>query len=217
MSKVVNPLLSQDARGSVSGIQFSRNRSGCYGSRKSTSNHKTSDTVREHRSRLKLAHTTWQGLDPGLQADWQQYAGHVLTGRNAFVGAAIRCMLIGYPTPTLSPLEHFTHSRLRNLRFYDQPPPANYDWVNWSSDNSYDDRIIIYQAVPHGLATPHVRKFRYLANAGMHEAWKLIRPPYLCPWWALRIIHWEWKHGVTIAEYRGAFPTDADFWFYKDP
>lgn len=217
MARVTQPLFSQDARGSVSGIQYSRNRAGSFGSRKSTSNRKQSEAVTLHRSRLKLAHTAWLALDAGLQAAWDQYAGDVRTGRNAFVGAALRNMTFDYPVPSLSPLAPSFSNRLRNIRFARVEPFVDHHWLTWSSDDIHDDRIIVYQAVPRGLATPHVRKFRFLLHAGIHTPWVKLYPPYHCPWWALRILHWNWKHGVPIAEYRAAFPTDAQFYFVKDP
>lgn len=90
MTRVIMPLMSQDARGSVAGMQFSRNRSGNFGSRKSTSTRAQSDGATNWRANIKAAHTAWHALSASDRLSWEQAASATVTPRNAFIGCYLR-------------------------------------------------------------------------------------------------------------------------------
>lgn len=213
MSKVVMPLLSQDARGSFSGIQFSRGRYGNFGSRKSTSNRKQGDVATNHRARIKAAHTAWEALDPGLKACWETYAGPTQTGRNAFIGAALRNYLFQTAAPIESPLLGPGPTPITGLHWQAEWPVPRTPDLNWTPPSIVGGRVITYTHTPAGMATPHVRKFKYLNAVPDYFVFQECWPGYEVPWFAVRVIHWDHIRGVPIGEWAGAFDSHYDFWF----
>ena len=216
MAKLVNPLLSQDARGSVSGLQFSRNRGGNFGSRKSTSNRSQSEAVTLHRGRLKLAHSAWLALDPGLQSNWDAFAGPHQTGRNAFVGAAIRNAVVEQPAPTQNPLLGPHASMITGMEFDDDRFFPYNPGLFWDQQANQFDVVMLYLAVPAGFAVPHERKFVFTVVAEPFDfqlSWPMV---WLPPRLGLRILHWDYARGRLVGEWRANVPSDEDFAFPPD-
>lgn len=211
------PLLSQDARGSFSGIQFSRNRSGNFGSRKSTSNHKQGDVATNHRARLKAAHTAWEALDPGLKSCWDTYAAPTQTGRNAFIGATLTNLVIDLSAPTGNPLEAPAQAPITNLVYNPGVAPLWIYLIAWDWRDDPDGRIICYLRTPRGFAIPHVRQFRYW-DAGPPNV-PFLNLPNLqhLPHIALRVVYWDPTLGKTIREWRANIPTDTFYEFEPPP
>lgn len=86
MAKLVNPLLSQDARGSVAGVQYSRNTYGNFASRKSTSTRSQRLNVTNWRRHLGIAQHAWAAASDADRATWDRWARPGLTPRSVFVG-----------------------------------------------------------------------------------------------------------------------------------
>lgn len=210
MAKLINPLLSQDARGSVSGIQFSRNRSGNFGSRKSTSNRSQSETATNHRAYIKLAHTFWLSLAPALKTAWHTVAPHPLTGRNAFVGAAIRNLTMGLAPPHLNPMLFTTPNHLRNITWDAEGDVAGHNCLKWEHDGWEETYVIVYISQPRGFTMPHVHKFRYYAHPELMWVKAVIDPPWISKPAALRIVHWSRDYGRLIQEFRYVFDHTQD-------
>lgn len=103
MARVINPLLSVEARGSVSGLQFSRTRAGAHCGRKSTSTRSQAPGAVEHRATLAPAQSAWAALTHAQQAAWSTYAPHPLTGQAAYIQHHLRARAISIrpqSTPT---------------------------------------------------------------------------------------------------------------------
>lgn len=217
MARVTNPLLSQDASGSVGGVQFSRNRAGNFGSRKSTSNRKQGTVVTAHRARLKLAHSAWDDLSTGLKASWVNHAQPPLTGRNAFIGSCLTNLMIGAAPPDLPPWPIQDIPLPRYFRYRHDPPPL-YDRALSCSPNIIDDRyIILYEAQPGGPYMPHVRKFKfYSAVSAESDLWECGQVE-VGPWAAFRIVVWDAHRGISQLEIRAFFPWGADYIFEYPP
>lgn len=202
MAKVTNPLMSQDARGSVSGIQYSRNRSGNFGSRKSTSNRSQSLTVTAHRSRIKFAHTLWDGLDADYQALWNAYMGPVRTGRNGYVGAAIRSLMSGQATPSKSPLESPSAPHVYDLTAQlSEFPPNRLDFA-WDGEFPGDNRYLFYVAFPRGPSLVHVRKYRFIGSANPFSSSFQFPLAYNPPFAAVRFLNYDYARGLIAEEFR---------------
>jgi len=202
MAKLINPLMSQDARGSVSGIQFSRNHSGCFGSRKSTSNRKQSVDVLKHRSRLKRAQSAWVSLSASLKSAWEAYVGSRPLARSAFVGAQIRNYTHGSGDLSWSPLPTPSGVPITNMRAY-MPVggPARVS-ILWNPHGNAEDHYLFYLRIPRGLSVPHVRQFKYQAFADPFDQAKSINIATRVPLMALRVVHWDYFRGVLIEEFR---------------
>lgn len=203
MSKLLNPLLSQDARGSVAGVQFSRNRSGCFGSRKSTSNRKQGDVATAQRALLKLAHSAWSAIGTDLQTQWEAHAPATMTGRNAFIGAQIRNFTYNGPVLSLNPLEGPIAGRIRNMRAQMQAAPMPPLRIQWNFKFNEDDVLLFYFKPPPGPHLVHTRKYKFMDYAYPIDIWKILYPAPIWPFGAIRVIHWDYKRGKLIGDHRG--------------
>jgi hypothetical protein len=90
MPKVVAPLLSQSAVGTLGGLLY---RSGTYGpivSRSSSSPALRTPAQSAHRGALRRAHDAWLTLTPLEQSSWLIFAGPHETARNVYTAAFIR-------------------------------------------------------------------------------------------------------------------------------
>lgn len=213
MARVTMPLLSQDARGSVSGIQFSRNRAGNFGSRKSTSNHKQGTVVTAHRARLKLAHSAWEDLSTALKTNWEEFAPLTQTGRNAFVGAALRNLMIDQPPPTLSPLRAPTRPPITGLRYTRGTDPTWIFALEWDFRAGDGTQVICYLRTPRGFAVPHVRQFAYYDDRAVTSSFIVLPKLQTLERIAIRVIHLEQPTGLVYREWRANIPTNAHYSF----
>lgn len=202
MAKVTNPLMSQDARGSVAGVQYSRNRSGNFGSRKSTSNRKQSPDVVQHRARIKRAHTRWTSITQALRDAWEAYAPITIGGRAAFVGAQIRNYTMDPVDLTLSPIDAPPRSTPNDLVAKMTSLGPDRLTLTWDLQANDQDAILLYAAYPRGPYMPHVRKFKFLDYAEPFDETITHLVAYVPPFTAVRIIHWDYFRGVTLSEWR---------------
>lgn len=162
MAKVTNPLMSQDARGSVSGIQFSRNRSGNFGSRKSTSTRAQGDPVLAQRALLKTAHSKWLNALPLVRDSWDAFAPPPLTGRNWFIGCQLRLLAAGEDAPPVIPNRNFDTTKTEEF-YWVQNQPGPDDYFLAPKNSVPTDGLMILSVSPQEThALPHVRKYSFV-------------------------------------------------------
>lgn len=202
MAKLTNPLMSQDARGSVSGVQFSANTSGSFASRKSTGTRAQRGESTNWRGQIKTAHTAWLALSAELQAQWAEVATPTQTARNAFIGAYLRNLMIAHPVFTKSPLQTPIADVFSNLKARNFPGSPPWISVSYSMRAPQDDALIGYWAIPAGTSLPHVRKFTFSTHSHGFDGGFNAVIPYLPPITALRLLHWDHTNGRIIREYR---------------
>lgn len=210
MSKLVNPLLSQDARGSVSGIQFSRNRAGSFASRKSTSTRAQGEGPTNFRAQIKRAHTAWNSLSSSLKQSWETYAHARETGRNAFIGCCLRLFSAGQAAPDVSP-----------LTAAEGPMPYDFHWdadvfgpgtdqLTWEPPSFNGDWAIFSFAPMYAAKIPHVRKFSFFSAALTLDQNDIFTTTWHPPWLALRVQVAQRHSGVLLFDRRWVFDPTQD-------
>lgn len=202
MAKLVHPLLSQDARGSLAGVQYSRNRSGSFGSRKSTSNRHQGDVATAHRTRIKTAHTAWTALSSQLKSHWEEFSGGRPTGRNAFIGATLTNLTIAYPPPAQSPLDPPPLGPPHSFIYWPDYFGFFFHIITWTKA-AYDvRRLLVYYRQDTAPSIPHVRKMPFYNHQDVDFQIASLYPSWLPEYAALRVRVWDPLRGRCDAEWR---------------
>ena len=95
-------MMSVEAHGAISGIEFRQTRYGSVVGRKSTATYQSTPLQQKTRGRLIAAHRAWETLTDAARAAWNAHATHPATGRNTFIAMWLRFTLTGV-TPLLRP------------------------------------------------------------------------------------------------------------------
>lgn len=210
MARVTMPLLSQDARGSVSGVQFSRNRSGNFGSRKSTSTRAQSDRVTNWRAKLKEAHSAWLNLSEQLRSSWEAYAGPTQTGRNAFVGACLRLFSAGLDAPSVDPRTPASNYTVQsyNWRKLDHAPPTGK--IVLQPPAARTEHLFLSWAHTYRDSMPHLRKFFFVGSHDQIVPTWFFTAPFYTPLLAIRLSVVQTLTGILLADYRWVIDPDVN-------
>jgi hypothetical protein len=205
MPRVIGPLLSESAEGTLGGLLF---RSGTYGqiiSRSSSSPAIRTPRQSEQRGALKRAHNSWDTLSPEHQSAWSEYAASPLTGRNTYIAAHIRCSMFG-SIPDPWPGYPIDCGYLTALDAYMAPPmpgsrPLLYlSWVPHLSSGAVLN--IFTHSTWSNRALPKPSKFKWLGAAnladGNYSEYLQIRAPVV---W-VRLEQIDLPSGALMAKYQ---------------
>lgn len=165
MAKVLQPLHSAQASGSIAGVQYSRNAAGAFASRKSTSTRADNAGALEYRSMLGSAHHAFDALTDAQRATWAFPDDTAVTARQRFLTLYLAKSARGLTLPIARPSNrgYFAVTELNLARgapiqdtftaswLMAAPLPGLVDYVASSSYGSGYD--------------PHPRKF-HLAGTG---------------------------------------------------
>jgi len=161
VTRVLNPLMSQDARGSVAGTQFSSNVTGPHAGRKSTSTPASGDRVLEYRSQMGKAHHAFNALTPGQAASWDLTPDTPVKPREHFVklylarAARSLTQFTDYPGPAGPAAIAF----LESLR---APAPGTWLDFSWLMDRPASAHVdIISRCTSRCSWDGHPRKFTW--------------------------------------------------------
>lgn len=161
MARVTNPLLSTSATGSIGGTQYSRNRSGAFVSRKSTGTYSQKPGPIALRALFARASHAWRDQPPDVHAGWDHIAPYPHTGRQLYIGCAIRLMKNGFPPPIESPVVPYPSGTCTNFALAPGDLPPHYPELNWDYTPSLSDYLSMAWSTTSSYATPHVRKFKW--------------------------------------------------------
>jgi hypothetical protein len=199
--KVKTPCMCEEAHGALGGVEFKTGNYGNVVSRRSISSYGQSPKQLLHRSRLKLAQAAWSALNPGLQAAWNEYARAPLTGRNAFVGAALRNLTIGFATPSQSPLFSVQLAKPKKFLIYQQPYALKNASVNWSASPGSPHWLLIYKKNTPGPTHANSKKLVYVGHALGTQTYYSLGTPAPAKYTTLLVIVWDPVHGVEIEKH----------------
>lgn len=209
MARVVGPLHSVSAAGSVGGVQFSQNRSGSHCGRKSTSTRAQNERAILYRSKMPLAQHAWRDLAPVIQAQWNSLATPTQSGRNLYIGSALRCLMAGFNTPSQAPAPPPTRGDLTGLRYVPRSPYTGIGDLLFSPDSPWNDYLLIYTASNVRDTMPHVRKFRFYKKIMLDWLGDPIQAALFTPRFAMRILLFRPSSGYIFREWRGIIDGDT--------
>lgn len=210
MARVVSPLHSADARGTVAGIQFSRNRSGNFATRRSSGTYPQRGDSVNQRAIMAHAAAAWRDKPPRTQAAWDAHAPYPHTGRQHFIGAAMRLISMQLDPPRHAPLQDPQLSTQSNFRFFYRFPPHVVSVIDWDQDGYPDHWWALHLAPLATYGRPHVRKFKLYAQARASTR-RLPFPAELIPnYWAVRLVKVDPQIGLILQELRWTFTADED-------
>jgi hypothetical protein len=205
VAKAKNPLFSLEAHGALGGIEF---RTGNYGnvvSRRSISAHGQSQAQYSHRAHIKHAHSSWMSQPPSIKDAWNAYATPPLTGRMAYIGAAIRNFAIGLAAPMYSPLDPDIFATPYNFALFGAPPPPPGGRLVWIANLLDTNKILIYLRNTPGPTMPNKRKFTFIASVSASTMLYDLPYPAPTPFGAIRIVYWDPIHGHEFWTIGGRF------------
>ncbi len=205
MARLIMPLMSQDARGSVAGIQYSSNRSGCFGSRKSTSTRAQAGGATNWRANIKAAHTAWHALSEPLRTAWAAIAPAPLTGRNLYIGCALRLLSIGAPAPTADPRSAPARPGIHSFHWNPDTPSEHTHELTFSPRFGQLIEVVCSVHPTWTPSIPHVRKFSFIASHNVDPPYVLLPLILFAPYLALRVQWLDWNYGLLLGERRFVF------------
>jgi hypothetical protein len=137
------PMMSVEARGAISGVEFRQTHCGAVVGRKSTASYQSTPLQMKTRGRLIGAHRAWELLTDSQRSAWNAHATYPATGRNTYIAMWVRFSAIGKPKITI-PLTPLPQNPLTNLRITTSlANPQEID-VEWDSPQPFYDLIAIY-------------------------------------------------------------------------
>ena len=191
MTKVLNPLMSSEASGSVGGLEFKRSRAGNVVGRKSTSTFQQSRATCDARAALGRARAAWTAQSAAARAAWERLATPHQTARNAFTAAYCRLAPAGLEA-SLAPHLAAHSPTPKKITAYCYSSGVPYYRISGTRTNDPFTRYLLYTAPgpAHG-ARPHDRKFAYLQHAGTHlssfDVPMRLHPAV--PWMRVKLVH----------------------------
>jgi len=210
MARVLLPLHSLDARGSVAGIQFSRNRAGPFASRKSTSTYSQKPGSVAQRALFARASHAWPDVSAAHKQNWEALAPYPHTGRQLYIGCALRTLAVDMGTPIYPPQYDIHTSTLTNFRYEKPLYPYSHPVLWWDHSGYHWHRLLIYSVPLETHAYPHVRKFKFYRDkevgAGGIALPELVNPNL----WAIRILTIHPAVGYPLFELRWTCTADED-------
>lgn len=164
MARVVSPLLSQEARGSITGLQFSRNPSGPTVGRKSLATYRETQSQHLARNHLATAHHFWTSLPQAAKDQWALHSRPGLTARQIFITRFARFLRFGITDPPQEP--NGSDPAPLPYAFYWKPNffgPGQHrlSWTTTGPQTAYYALYLADTCHPH---IPHVRKLIYRAS-----------------------------------------------------
>ena len=155
-------MMSIEARGAISGVEFRQTRCGSVVGRKSTASYQSTPLQQATRGRLIAAHRAWETLTDAARAAWNAHATHPATGRNTYVSMWLRFTMaslvplsspgIAIPPDPLTELTIFTHVLVPNTLYLQKAYMP-----------SFNDLLIVYcYPTFSGRTLPTLSKMRYL-------------------------------------------------------
>lgn len=202
MTKLIMPLLSQDARGSVSGIQFSRNRSGCFGSRKSTSTRAQKGESTNWRATIKRAHSAFDALTDAEKLSWAAWTPPGQTVRSHYIGSYLRLATTAQlPDPTHP--SRTLRATLKNIVLIAPTPPSTTWFMSWG----YDGDSSSWMRVQHHASWgdfPHIhdRKWRVVIGRPTDLRSASFKISARAPYHQFLISTYDWRTGKSLWQVR---------------
>lgn len=199
--KVKMPMMSVEARGAISGIEF---RQGIYGpmvGKKSSATHQNTIMGLLHRSRLAPAHRAWEVLTDSNRAAWCAHATHPATGRNTFLAMCIRFTQAG-EIPLTSPEPSDPPDPLKNLVIYPQALFNHAFQIQWTFNPLYDDLYNIFILPSYsGRQNPTISQLRFKAHLAFYPTQLIIYDNEIAPVYHVRLDQISRENGDLISRH----------------
>lgn len=201
MAKAKNPLMSQEARGALGGIEYRQNQYGAVIGRRSITPHKRTPSQLEHRRKLSESAAIWTSLSDEIKSNWNTFAKSPLDGRTAFIAAKMK-LSQATATPAADPNRSVPLSGISNFRAQIWGINPETILLEWDEDFSYDNLLLIYVAgtFSHRNNYTHSRMpFSIYANS--NDASSLIYAPFKAPLYHIRIDAVNNYNGLILASW----------------
>jgi len=155
-------MMSVEAHGAISGIEFRQTRCGSVVGRKSTATYQSTPLQQLTRGRLIAAHRAWETLTDADRSAWNAHATHPTTGRNTYVSMWLRFTMAGVP-PLLTPNSFVNADPLAGLTIITHIHVPQRIYLQKSPVVIYNDLLICYcYPTFSARALPTLSKMRYL-------------------------------------------------------
>jgi len=204
--KVKMPMLSAEARGAISGVEF---RQGIYGPMvglKSLATPQNTPMGLLRRSQMSRAHRAYEALSEQDKAAWELYAQPPANGRNTFIAAYLRFKML-YTTPILSPLPSVPNNPLAHLRvtpIVEETGSVNVTWNNWSGAQGWL-LMFLLPTFSH-RQSPTLSKMKFIGAGFDSDNDTYVDVTYGYPIYHLRIDQVNKQNGALIGRHLFRFP-----------
>jgi hypothetical protein len=160
--KVKMPLMSVEARGAISGVEFRQTHCGCVVGRKSTASYQSTSLQQSTRGRLIAAHRAWELLTYADRAAWDAHATYPATGRNTYIAMWLRFTMAAV-APLLTPGTAIAADPLKALQVFAYIFAPYSISISHTLQLPFNDLLIVYcLPVFSHRQLPTLNKLRYL-------------------------------------------------------
>jgi len=179
--------MSSDARGSVSGIQFSGGRYGSIVGRKSTSTKAANASCLEIRSHFAMVSDAWSQLPEAWKSRWALAQRDAATPRIAFFRVQLLRLAAGLAM-TAAPADTQTSGKPVFLNFQLTPDTPPRLFCTWQRDAPASSKVMIYYCPSTTLLDYiHPRHFKLFAAPSLHTFFLLKVLPVDAPFYTFRV------------------------------
>ena len=195
------PMMSVEARGSISGVEFRVGPYGQVAGRKSTATYQSTPAQQQARGRLVLAHRAWEALTDANRAAWDSHATHPSTGRNTYVAMWTRFTQAEYE-PIVAPTRETELDLLQDLRVSTDISFPNEVRVDWTPNPAAFTLLKFFLLSTYsGRSLPTLNQMRYESTALSFDDHRIMYPKIIAPVYHVRVDQYSLETGDRLSRH----------------
>ena len=199
--KVNMPMMSVEARGSISGVEFRVGPYGQVAGRKSTATYQSTPAQQQARGRLVLAHRAWEALTDATQSAWNAHATYPSTGRNTYIAMWVR-FTQAEQAPIVEPAIEREIDQLLDLQVSTDILLPNELRVDWKPNPAACTLLKFFLLSTYsGRSLPTLNQMRYESTALSYDDHRIMYPKIITPVFHVRVDQYSLETGDRLSRH----------------